>query len=146
MKHDTSSIILYVCLAISALSIWPLLSPDTQIPFLRPEAVLVGTITLLLFLRGIGWRWWAITAQHSLSASNCDRIFNNWPYPHCWPNCRSCKVGNLEVISWLIEWLRLEYVHRNTHTLGLLNNYIGRQGLVWLQTAGNAYGKLSVCH
>lgn len=39
MKHDTSSIILNVCLAILACSIWPCLSPDTQIPFLRPAAV-----------------------------------------------------------------------------------------------------------
>lgn len=54
MKHDTSSIILYMCLAISAGSIWPLLSPDTQIPFPRPGAVLEGTITPLLFLRGSG--------------------------------------------------------------------------------------------
>lgn len=39
MKHDTSSIILYMRRAISACSIWPPLSPDTQIPFLRPGAV-----------------------------------------------------------------------------------------------------------
>lgn len=69
MKHDTSSIILYVCLAIYARSIWPLFSPDTQIPFLGPGAVFVGTITLFLFLWGTGWRWWAITDSSRLSAS-----------------------------------------------------------------------------
>lgn len=54
MKHDTSSIILYMCLAISARSIWPPLSPDTRIPFLRPGAFFFSLplLLLLLLLRG----------------------------------------------------------------------------------------------
>lgn len=58
MKLDTSSIILYVRVASPGSSIWPLLSPDTQIPFLRPGAVFVATAPWLLFLRGMGWWWW----------------------------------------------------------------------------------------
>lgn len=114
MKHDTSSIILYMCLAISARSIWPLLSPDTQIPFLRPGAVFVATITLpptpppLPFLRGAGWRWWAITAGADFSASKfltgystIDRI------RFVGPIANSCKLTIWRQQLWAMKGLEI---------------------------------------
>lgn len=107
MKHDTSSIILYMCLAISARSIWPLLSPDTQIPFLRPGAVFVGTITWLLFLRGMGWRWWAITAgadslpQILTGYSTIDRI------RFVGPIANSCKLTIWRQQLWVMKGLKI---------------------------------------
>lgn len=107
MKHDTSSIILYMCLAISARSIWPLLSPDTQIPFLRPGAVFVATITLLPFLRGMGWRWWAITARADFlpqiltGYSTIDRI------RFVGPIANSCKLTIWRQQLWAMKGLKI---------------------------------------
>ena len=115
MKHDTSSIILYMRLAISARSIWPLLSPDTQIPFLRPGAVFVGTITLLLFLRGMGWRWWAITTRADFlpqiltGYSTFDRI------RFVGPIANSCKLTIWRQQLWVMKGLK---IRREEHSRG----------------------------
>lgn len=105
MKHDISSIILYVCLAISARSIWPLFSPDTQIPFLGPGAVFVGTITLFLFLWGTGWRWWAITDSSRFFCL----IFNNWPCVcSVGPIVNSCKLTIWRGQLWVTTGVELK--------------------------------------
>lgn len=88
-------------------SIWPLLSPDTQIPFPRPGAVFVATITLLLFLRGMGWRWWAITARADFlpqiltGYSTIDRI------RFVGPIANSCKLTIWRQQLWAMKGLKI---------------------------------------
>lgn len=65
MKHDTSSIIRNACLAIISPLHMALVVSRHPNPF--PEArgcfFLAGAITLLVFLGGIRWQWWALAAN-----------------------------------------------------------------------------------
>lgn len=107
MKHDMSSIILYMCLAISACSIWPLLSPDTRIPFLRPGAVFVATITLLLFLWGTEWRWWAITARTDFLPQNLTGYPTIDHIRFVGPIANSCKLTIWRQQLWAMKGLKI---------------------------------------
>lgn len=85
LQHETWHVIHYSVHVppFSAGSIWPLLSPDTQIPFPRPGAVFVGTVALLLFHRGNGVTMMSDCSRSRRSTSNSDRMLNNRPCPLC---------------------------------------------------------------
>lgn len=108
MKHDTSSIILYMCLAISA----PLHMASVVSRHPNPSPQATGCFCgnryiALLFLRGNGVTMMSDRRRSRLLASKSDRMFNNWPYI-----CSAGPIANSSNLTfwrqqlWVIKGLR----------------------------------------
>lgn len=149
MKHDTSSIILYMCLAISARSIWPLLSPDTRIPFLRPGAFFFFFLPLLLLLlRGNRYirsssseEWGDDDEQSQPEQTFCLNFWQDIQQltvsAFVGPIANSCKLTIWRQQLWAMKGLKIK---RREHLRGRKNTK--KKNTKWLKPVSKTWPRL----
>ena len=88
-QHETWHVIYYsvhVPCYLSPLHMAPVVSRHPN-PFPQARGCFCGNHYIAPLPQRNGVTMMSNHSQSRLSASNSDRIFNNWPCPLCWPNC-----------------------------------------------------------